>query len=621
MRHVNKKYEECKSQIASEMIGMNLRVHPYHWELVVRSKELGIKKDDLSVILKKEVPLDEWTIVDQIINHVYSNDNQRHTSNYAKIESYLSSKYEFRKNIVTDKVEFRKYEDIDFKDVKNYDLNSLHRELKIAHIPVHQTILPVIINSSFAKEYNPFLDYFGSLKPWDEHTDHIDQLARTVVTNNDVLWKKAFRKWIVASVGSAIKENVINHTLIVMSGKQGLGKTRWMERLIPDSLKSYYYSGIIDPRNKDSLIRLSENFLVNLDELETLNRSEIGELKQVITSGQIKIRRPYARVDETFPRRASLMGSVNTTEFLNDPTGSRRFLSFEVYKIDYEHAINMDDVYSQAKYLFETGYQYYFNFKEIEEITENNEQFQFKPLEEEYLMQYFEPCTQEKADFFLNASQVLEKLKEIVPDFFYTNGNRMNIGKILTRNGFHRVKRHKIYTYALRERTEPISPLKDELKKHAETKPPSPFERLQFELDEEDYQKRYDRLSKLVYTHFKSKLVHQDIDVSSFEEFVDGIEKSEGAPLSELEKEVVKRTQKLMYKYSANELLKVGMDNVIPFEDFYKKLEKLDNERSYSMDDYDRGILKRILKDEHMLLGDNSVIVPKKDKNDLEELF
>ncbi len=614
MRNTIKDYEECKSQVTTDLVGMNLQVHPYHWELVVRSKELGIPKDDLIILLKKDVVTDEWNVVQQIIDHVYLMGNHRWQSNYVKIERYLSGRYEFRKNIVTDKVEFRKHEDIDFKDVKNYDLNSFHRQLKIAHIPVHQTILPVIINSSFAQEYDPFIEYFDSLNPWDEHTDYLDQIAKTVVTSNDTLWNKVFRKWIVATVGSSIKEEVINHTLIVLSGKQGLGKTRWMEKLIPNRLKSYYYSGIIDPRNKDSLIRLSENFLVNLDELETLNRMEIGELKQVITSGQIKIRRPYARVDETFPRRASLMGSVNTTEFLNDPTGSRRFLSFEVYQIDYEHNINMDNVFAQARYLFEHGFQYYFDMKEIGEITENNKQFQFTPLEEEYLLENFEPCHKEDADAFLNASQVLEKLKELYPDFFYNNGNKMNMGKILTKHGFLKLKKHDIYVYALRERSkpQPLSPEK-RVEKWIGLERRSVYEQFLLELDEEKINERIQILSPIVYEHFIQKLKDQRAKQISLEDFYRSVEKLSDPPLNEIENENLKRVWKIVYDFLVRKS-RIGEANIISFDEFFGKVAGYYNQ-SYTtreFDEFDRAALFRIIKDEHLLgTNDNQVIVPR----------
>ena len=152
-------------------------------------------------------------------------------------------------------------------------------------------------------------------------------------------------------VGCVLDDKVINHTVIVFSGKQGLGKTTWVERLVPKQLKEYLFSGTINPNNKDTLVQLAECMLINLDELENLNRSEIGSLKEIITKTQIRMRKAYGHNNETMPRRASFAGSVNTAQFLNDSTGSRRFLCFELEGIKYQHSVDINMAFSQALFL------------------------------------------------------------------------------------------------------------------------------------------------------------------------------------------------------------------------------------------------------------------------------
>lgn len=218
-------------------------------------------------------------------------------------------------------------------------------------------------------------------------------------------------------VGCVLDEKVVNHTVIVFSGKQGIGKTTWLENLVPKQLKNYLFSGTINPNNKDTLIHLAECMLINLDELENLNRSEIGSLKEIITKTQIRIRKAYGHNNETMPRRASFAGSVNTTQFLNDTTGSRRFLCFEVEAIQYDHNTNIDKVYAQALHLFQNNFCYWFNQQEIKSINENNEQYQIQSVEEELLLTWFEKPEEETNALkqgirYLNASQIAAKLAE-----------------------------------------------------------------------------------------------------------------------------------------------------------------------------------------------------------------
>jgi predicted P-loop ATPase len=164
------------------------------------------------------------------------------------------------------------------------------------------------------------------------------------------------------------------------------------------------------------------------------------------------MRRAYGHNNETMPRRASFAGSVNTAQFLNDSTGSRRFLCFELEGIQYQHEVDIDNVFSQALYLFKTGFRYWFDQDEIKNITENNEQYQLRSPEEELLLTWFEPCESEKANAFLNASQIAAKLAERAK--LTINDSVINkLGKALKKHNFQRIKKKGIYVYALLEKT------------------------------------------------------------------------------------------------------------------------------------------------------------------------
>jgi len=328
-----------------------------------------------------------------------------------EIENFLLERYVFRYNVVTGKLEYHPHTRDKFEPVTDYKENSLLREIKKAQIKCNSTLLHTILNSDFCPEYNPFTSYFASLPAWDG-TDHIGTLAATVTTTESH-WDKCFRKWLVAAVASAINDKIINHTVIVFTGKQGIGKTTWIEKLVPDELSDYLFSGTIQPNNKDTLINLSECFLINLDELENLSQSEIGSLKEIITKSKIRIRRPYGRNNETMPRRGSFAGSVNTAQFLTDTTGSRRFLCFPVTAIDYKAEINMAQVYAQALDCFKTGFQYWFNMEEIVQIAAQNEKFQVSSPEEELLLTYFpKPDKDETFVQHLTSTEIAGKISD-----------------------------------------------------------------------------------------------------------------------------------------------------------------------------------------------------------------
>jgi len=307
-----------------------------------------------------------------------------------------------------------------------------------------------LLISDFSKIYNPFIEYLNNLPEWDGKTDHIEQLADTVHTTNDQFWKKAFKKWFVSLVGSLVEDNIINHEMIVLSGKQGIGKTTWTRRLLPKELSNYFYTGTINPNDKDTAVYLAECVLIDLDELENLQRREVGSLKQVITKMHIKIRRPYGVFAENMPRRASFIGSINGKDFLNDYTGSRRYLCFEVDSIDLDKNMNLDLVYSQALALFNSGFKHWFNGKDIIEIEDNNRQFEIKSVEEEQLLELFEPVDFDKADMELNASSIVKYINDYTGKAFRMN--HINMGKALTKHGFYNKKINRgTKVYALKK--------------------------------------------------------------------------------------------------------------------------------------------------------------------------
>lgn len=368
-------------------------------------------------------------------------------------ERYLSKNYDFRLNKVLGRLEYKRKSSQSFLLLDDYKFNSFIRDMLKRKIRISKDTLKSIINSDFVDVYEPFIEYFENLPEWDGTTDHIQQLADTVQTDNNEKWSKWFKKWIVAVVACAIDDEKINHTAIVFAGKQGIGKTTWMHKLVPNQLNKYFYSGIPNPNNKDTKIRMAECLLINLDEMDNLTPSNTDKLKEIITSPEIKVRRAYGHFDQIMPRRASFMGSVNNKQFLHDTTGNRRFLCFDVSQINFLHGINMDLVYAQAKHLLDNGFPYFFTTEEGEEVSEHNEQFQAISPVEEMILKYFETVDVEKElpPLKLTATEIGEYLSKRAV-FLINDASIQKIGRIMKKHNFTRLKYQGNYVYALKEK-------------------------------------------------------------------------------------------------------------------------------------------------------------------------
>ncbi len=366
-------------------------------------------------------------------------------------EKYLKKQYDFKYNVVTGKVEWKKVSNSKFEELTDYALNSLLRELNLKGYQISFSRLRSLLFSDFVVKYDPFHDYINALPEWDQVTDYIGQLANTVKTTNEPLWYNSFQKWIVAMTASLLDDDVVNHTAIVFSGKQGIGKTTWILNLVPPELKSYVFSGTINPDSKDAMIHLAETCLINLDELENLNKSQLGSTKELITKSNIRLRRPYGINNETLVRRASFAGSVNSKEFLSDTSGSRRFLVFDVFEIDYQHKVDMRMVFAQAAAMFRSGFQYWFNKAETEQIDRNNEQYREISMEEDLLLKWFAPVERHETTQHLTNTDIREFIAER-EGLKMTDLSPKKLGAVLHKHGFINFKdpkddRHK---YALK---------------------------------------------------------------------------------------------------------------------------------------------------------------------------
>ena len=231
----------------------------------------------------------------------------------------------------------------------------------------------------------------------------------------DALWRICFKKWFVAMVASWMNDEVVNHQVLVLIGRQGIFKTTWLDNLIPPELRAYSsklpLSGQI---SKDDRLRLCENAMLNIDELDAICGREMNIVKSLLTSTDVNERAAYGRLKERRVRLASFCASTNKREFLTDITGNRRWLPFEVESIQnpFHTIIPYELLYAQAKALVEEGYfAYWFDMEEMEVLEAHNEEFRALENEEELLKVYFSvPASDSMNAKFLTTAEISEKL-------------------------------------------------------------------------------------------------------------------------------------------------------------------------------------------------------------------
>jgi hypothetical protein len=108
----------------------------------------------------------------------------------------------------------------------------------------------------------------------------------------------------------------------------------------------------------------------------TLNRKEVGAIKEFMTLKKVTIRRPYDRRTTEGYRVCSFVASVNDDEFLRDRTGNRRYLVFDdTSNLKPDHNIEISQLAAQCVKEWQNGFNIYTSREENERLTEINNKY------------------------------------------------------------------------------------------------------------------------------------------------------------------------------------------------------------------------------------------------------
>lgn len=246
-----------------------------------------------------------------------------------------------------------------------------------------------------ANPYNPVATWVESA-PWDG-VSRLEEFYATVrsASGDEGLKKKLLRKWLVQAIAAAMSpDGIANQGILTFVGPQNIGKTTWFQRLAPEELDVILTGHTLDTRSKDSIFVALSFWLVELGEVDaTMRKSDISALKSFITQPHDKIRRPYAATESAFGRRTAFGATVNDDQYLHDPTGNRRFWTIEVEGFDLGHRIDMQQLWAEVLYLWQSGEHWALDKSEVAELNAHNESFTAVDPVEERLAALFDQST------------------------------------------------------------------------------------------------------------------------------------------------------------------------------------------------------------------------------------
>ena len=225
--------------------------------------------------------------------------------------------------------------------------------------------------------YNPAADWILS-KPWDG-VDRLPAFHGTLVQQADFpadLKETLMYRWALSAVAAALKPSGFHSRgVLVLQGRQSMGKTAWAKALVSDEALSQEVIKLghhLDAGDKDSLLGAMGHWMVEIGELDSTFRKEVARLKATLTDLVDKIRPPYGRTPSEYQRRTVFCATVNDANFLVDTTGNTRWWTIPLDRIDYKHGIDMQQVFAQLALDFYNGEQWWLTSEEEQRLEEQN---------------------------------------------------------------------------------------------------------------------------------------------------------------------------------------------------------------------------------------------------------
>jgi predicted P-loop ATPase len=359
-----------------------------------------------------------------------------------EVTAFLTSRYRFRFNVLTEETEVADAANITnivnnipdthlrYAKVDERWMNSLSMEAIETGIDCWDRDIQRFVRSRRISEYHPFTAYFEQLPEWDGK-DRVSALARRVSDNP--VWVNGFHRWMLglsaqwmqfrSDANNTNRANSINRANsvapLLVSSRQGLGKSTFCRLLMPDALKAYYTESYDLGSPASAEAKLAACGLINLDEFDKLSASKMPLLKNLMQTSALNIRKVYKRSASALPRIASFIGTSNREDLLVDRTGSRRFLCVSLeHAIDCVTPVEHEQLYAQLKAELLSGERSWFNKEEEQAIQQHNALFYKHIPEEEVFRLCFRFATKEdnpQEVLTLSATQLFERMKSAHP--------------------------------------------------------------------------------------------------------------------------------------------------------------------------------------------------------------
>jgi len=264
-------------------------------------------------------------------------------------------------------------EDIGLKDISNLSGYVEHICGKISKGVLNDALNIVLSRHSF----NPVKEYFESVGEWDGKP-RLDMILIDYLGAADTPYTRTVsRMQFVAAVARTYRPGIQYDYMLVLYGKQGIGKSAIVRKMGCDSFSIEISNGLA---GKDAMENLRIALLAEFAELASLKRSDLEGVKAFITRERDTFREAYGKSSKSYPRHCVFFGTTNRPDFLTDED-NRRFLVVEagikkpVASIWEDLPRERDQIWAEAIHYYKEGSPLYLTGAMKEEAARIQKKF------------------------------------------------------------------------------------------------------------------------------------------------------------------------------------------------------------------------------------------------------
>ncbi len=207
--------------------------------------------------------------------------------------------------------------------------------------------------------FNEIQDYLRSLSgKWDGiprlDTLFVDYLGAKDTTYNRAVTRKCF----AAAVARAMTPGCKYDNMVILSGPQGIGKSTLIDKMS----RGWFNDSIRTFEGKEASELLQGVWLVEVSELDAFRRTDVSRIKQFLSLRADRFRAAYGRNVKEIPRSCIFFGTTNTSDFLQDNTGNRRFWPVDTGEQSHSKNVwndltddNIDQLWAEAYVRWQLG--------------------------------------------------------------------------------------------------------------------------------------------------------------------------------------------------------------------------------------------------------------------------